>query len=442
MIRTIQGREVKGVVDGSGLYFSRLATAGQFAFYGGVASDSTGAIATEARVPVPYAVSPAATIVAQTRYIFRQYQELLSTIGSSLNETLQVEQYIPRKVYADGYIETSRGKGFIERGRPASALVCTGDLRPDGCVINPMGIAVIPDGQFKKEIPPASTGYQKSLGQEQFGDAFMQEPIFNEVVTAGPYVFIVGDVVLNFQSRQIEPEVRMPGEIWWGSAIRNEANFLLARLERYLSRVNSSLPQVIHSTVFLADIEDLFELDEVWRRHFAADPPARTVLPVRGLSVPRREGQTMSHPEGAIRMEHLTLGIRPGFGITREVISTGEAPLLHESEAVRAGRLLWISGQVAGGRDGLMTTPDIGSQVDFIFSRLDAICQAGGTSLQNLVRLRAFVTEPENAYVVYSALRRAVPQEPPTVAITGVPSPLPVPGSKVMMDGVAFIPEA
>ena len=57
--------------------------------------------------------------------------------------------------------------------------------------------------------------------------------------------------------------------------------------------------------------------------------------------------------------------------------------------------------------------------------------------VDRLVRLRAFLTDPEEAPLVYGALKKAVPSDPPTVMVTGVPGPFPVPGATVMLDAVA-----
>jgi enamine deaminase RidA (YjgF/YER057c/UK114 family) len=434
-----QGRLVRDVVDGGGLYFSRLASAGPYAFLSGVAADETGGVVSEAHVAPPYSLSPPAHVVAQTQFVFGRYKALLEELGSGINEIVQVEQHIPHKIYADGYIDVSRAKGFMDKGRPTSALLCTGDLMPTGCVINPTGIAVLPGTNVKKEIPPSSEGYQESLTSDEYGESYIEEGPFNEVVTAGGYVFTVGDVVMNWQTRDIEEEVRIGDHIWWGSEIRNEADFLATRLEWYLSRVEATLADVVHTTVYLLDIGDLFELDRVWKRRFPKDPPARTVVPVRGLGAPRLEAPGLGHKDLGVKMEHLTQSIRSGFGVTKEVVSTGAAPLQHESEAIKAGPLLWISGQFAVSESGLPVAADTAGQLEHLFGRLEAICRAGGTRLNNLVRLRAFLTNPGDAYLVYAALKRAVPSDPPSVMVTGVPGPLQIPGCTVQLDAVAYI---
>src|SRR4051794_14899249 len=117
---TRTGRSVKDEVDGGGIYSSRFVTAGPYAFLGGVAVDETGQIAKEALVDAPYDTSPSAHAVAQTRYLFSRYKQLLEEHGSTINDVLQVEQFIAHKVHADGYLSVSRGDGFMDTRRPTS----------------------------------------------------------------------------------------------------------------------------------------------------------------------------------------------------------------------------------------------------------------------------------------------------------------------------------
>ena len=435
------GRVVKDVVDSGGLYFSRLATAGPFVFMASVAVDSTGRIPREARPSAPYHLSPPAHVVEQTRYIFSRYVEGLNELGSSINDVVQVEQHIPAKVYADGYLDTSRGKGFMERGRPTSALLQTGELAPEGCVINPTGIAIIPDDDTKKEIQKETAGYHDSLTHDQYGETYAEEGPFNEVVSAGPYVFTVGDVALNWATNDIEEDVKVSPALWWGSEIRNETDFLLTRLGNYVGRVDASLDDVVHTTIYLTDIGDYFELDRVWKKRFGDNPPARTVVPCIGLGAPRLDAPNLGHEDLAVRVEHLTQTLRPGAGGTREVISTGGETLAHEPEAIKAGPILWISQLASGGPSGPHSAPNARVQLEYIFGRIDEICRAGGTELKNLVRLRAYLADPADAPAVYAALRDAVPSDPPTVMVTGVPGPLPIPGGSIILDAAAYVPE-
>ena len=434
------GRRTEGTVDGSGLYFSRVVAAGPYAFFAGPAVDDDGRWPDEVRPPAPYHLSPAAHVTEQTRLIYKRLGEELGKLGSSNLDILQVEQFIPRKVYADGYLNVSRGKGAMESKRPASALLACGDLFSPEAVIDPTGIAFIPGGGQEKEILQESDGFQQGMKQEMFGETYKEEGPFNEVVAGGPYVFTVGDQVMDWGKGDIPPEVKVGDFVWWGSEIRNETTFLLDRLERYLDWAGATLDDVIHTTVYLTRISDYYEFDMAWKARFPNDPPARTVIPVRGLGIPRIEAEGLGHADKAVNIEHLTQSIRPGAGATKEIIEVpGEESMSHESVAVKAGDLVWVSSLYAarpGG--GLATSPDARSQLEEIFERLQKIVETAGSSMANLVRIRAFITDPADAYAVYAAVRAACPSDPPNVVVTGVPGPLPFPGCTVAVDAVAY----
>ena len=103
--------------------------------------------------------------------------------------------------------------------------------------------------------------------------------------------------------------------------------------------------------------------------------------------------------------------------------------------------MLWVSGRIAGDGDGLKSGPSTANQLGHIFSRLEKICEVGGTSLRNLLRIRAYLTDVRDTGAVYAALKRAVPSDPPCVAITGVPGPLQWPGATVIVDAIAYVPD-
>jgi enamine deaminase RidA (YjgF/YER057c/UK114 family) len=128
-----------------------------------------------------------------------------------------------------------------------------------------------------------------------------------------------------------------------------------------------------------------------------------------------------------------------GRGATRQAISLpgGALPDV-ESDAVRVGNLLWIGGQIAADRDGPVTAPDTGLQLDYIFGRLASICEDGGSSLADLLRIRAFVTDERTGYAFYAKLKEMVPVDPPVACVIVVPDPLHVPSCTVSIDAVAL----
>ena len=429
-------RHVAGPIDGNGLYQSRMARGGDWFFMASPPVDEQGRIPPEVEVPAPYTLSPSAHVRNQTRYVFERYGELLEGLGATFQQVAQVEQYIQWKSHADGYLEVSRGPGFLEWNRPSSALMETGDFIPDGMVVAPSAFGFVPRPGFReKEI--RSTGLSYARKYPEFGPSYTHEAPFSEVVLAGPYVFCT--IWASDYETGVHPDVVLPDWVWWGQEIRNEALWGMDALRRKLETGGTSIENAVHCTVLLVEIEDLYELDLVWGEAFGDNPPARTVTPVRGLGAPRWEG-AKHHTEGAMKMEIQFRSIRPGHGTVKEIIEVEGGQLGIDPAAVKAGDLLWTSSQFAGGVKGLATAPDASSQVDFLFRRLGDICEAGGTSLDQLLRLRAYVSDPNDGYAVYEGLRKYVPADPPCVVVAGVPGPLQVPGCTVMMDAVAYAP--
>src|SRR6266568_251551 len=324
-----RGRICVGLVEGEGLYYSRLVTAGPYVFMSALPVDDSGQLPSQAVVEPPYHLSPAAHVRLQTRFIYETYVKELGDVGSSIADVVQIEQFMPAKRFGDGYTEESRSPGFLDRLRPTSANICTGDLRPSFATVTHTGIAVSPGFGYSKHVVPSSDGYVESLTQKSFGATFADEGPFNEVITAGPYVFTVGDTAVDWANADVHADAKVDDLVWWGSEIRSETNFVLNRLASYLARTGCALDDIVHITVYLTDLGDLYELDQVWRREFGSAPPARTVLPCRGLGIPAFEGKDLHHRDRAVHMEQLAQAVRPDAGYQRDVIARGLSPIGH-----------------------------------------------------------------------------------------------------------------
>jgi reactive intermediate/imine deaminase len=63
------------------------------------------------------------------------------------------------------------------------------------------------------------------------------------------------------------------------------------------------------------------------------------------------------------------------------------------SHAVRAGKTLYISGQVAQDKDGKLVGPgDIAVQAAQVFANLQSVVEAAGGTMQNIVKLNTYTT--------------------------------------------------
>jgi len=419
-----QKRTTAGRIDAGGVYCSRLAAGGGYVFLAGTAMDEHGRLAGAARPQPPYEGSAAAQSRAQTRYIFERYRELLPQLGASLDDLVQLEQYVKLKVHTDGYFREALAPGFMGASRPVGATAQVGEYFPDEAVVSVTGLGIIPDRDagFVKEFPgldPSKPGGQ-----------------FPEMVAAGPYLFTT--YYPTDSKTGIHPAVRTEDWNWRGSEIRGEAEYGVEVMQKRLALVGASLDDIVDYTLFLADPGDLYEFDLVLRKALHGRAPTRTVIPIRGLANPRREG-AFGHEQGALRMEAQFRCLVPGRGAEKVMVPGPGEGFGYQSAGVRVGPLLWISSQVA---DAEHRGGGAAREIDNILEKIAVTCRNGGTSPRHLLRLRALVGRRVDALAVYAALRKWVPDAPPTVCIIVVPAPLPVADCSVALDAVAHVEDA
>ena len=99
----------------------------------------------------------------------------------------------------------------------------------------------------------------------------------------GPYsqAVKVSDSGLIFTAGQISIDSRS-GEIV-GTDISAQTRQVLENLSAVLVAAGSDLSHVIKTTVFLKDMEDFTEMNEVYASFFRNDPPARSAVEVARL---------------------------------------------------------------------------------------------------------------------------------------------------------------
>jgi len=96
-------------------------------------------------------------------------------------------------------------------------------------------------------------------------------PYSQAIVTDG-WVFCSGQI-------PIDPGT---GEVVRGS-IADQTDLSLRNLRAVLEAAGASLSSVVKTTVFLADMNDFAEMNEVYSRHFGDHKPARAAVEVAAL---------------------------------------------------------------------------------------------------------------------------------------------------------------
>lgn len=95
---------------------------------------------------------------------------------------------------------------------------------------------------------------------------------YSQAIRANGFVFVSGQI-------PIQPET---GEFVPGG-IAEQTEQVLKNLSAVLEAAGSSLLQVVKTTVFLADMKEFSEMNQVYGKYFGDTPPARATVAAAGL---------------------------------------------------------------------------------------------------------------------------------------------------------------
>lgn len=123
--------------------------------------------------------------------------------------------------------------------------------------------------------------------------------------------------------------------------------------------------------------------------------------------------------------------------MTRETIRTDRAPqaIGTYSQAVRVGRTLYLSGQIPLDPQTMtLVAGDIANQVRRAFDNLQAVAEAAGGTLGDLVKLNVYLTDLHHFQVVNQIMAEYFTEPYPARAVIGVAA-LPR-GATIELDGI------
>ena len=126
--------------------------------------------------------------------------------------------------------------------------------------------------------------------------------------------------------------------------------------------------------------------------------------------------------------------------MSRSIISTDRAPqaIGTYSQAVRVGETVYLSGQIPLDPDSMeLVTGDIRDHIHRVFRNLQAVAEAAGGGLADLVKLNVFLTDLGHFATVNEIMAEYFMEPYPARAAVGVAA-LPK-GAKVEMDAVMVL---
>ena len=95
---------------------------------------------------------------------------------------------------------------------------------------------------------------------------------YSQAIRAGGFVFVSGQIAIDPATGQFVP-----------GSVAEQTERVLKNLAAVLKAAGSSLDKVVKTTVFLADMKEFTEMNEVYATFFSEAPPARATVAAAGL---------------------------------------------------------------------------------------------------------------------------------------------------------------
>jgi 3-hydroxyisobutyrate dehydrogenase len=108
----------------------------------------------------------------------------------------------------------------------------------------------------------------------------------------------------------------------------------------------------------------------------------------------------------------------------REIISPENVhPAVGYSHATRKGNFLFVSGQIALDKDGkIVGEGDFRAQAEQVFKNLIAVIEAGGGSINNILKTTTFLTDLSNRPALAEVREKFYGAEPPASTLVVISS--------------------
>lgn len=95
---------------------------------------------------------------------------------------------------------------------------------------------------------------------------------YSQAIQAGGFLFCSGQIPLDPVTGELK-----------GGGIREQTEQVLDNIAAILDAAGLTFADVAKTTIFLVDLAHFAEVNEIYGRRFAADPPARSTVEVQGL---------------------------------------------------------------------------------------------------------------------------------------------------------------
>lgn len=408
-------------VAGSTINHAYAVKAGNWIFLNGhEAYDFEKGLSPEVEGQPGYALSGRPPLRREADYIIKRMRTILKEFGADLANTVRVDQFYTHGAAVSAY-HLARFAEFGGYIAPSTSIIMercfTGRTNTHTALL---AAAPGPGWDIEKITPP--------------GRAISASGYF-PAVTVNDFVFVAGNMATG-EDGELPPSVRLPANRRWGgqTSFRRQVQYCVKeRLEPSLKAAGSSLENCLKAQAYVRGVENFPDFMEVWSQLFRNIPCAVTVVPAKDYA----------NTDGSLEVNLIAL--KNGARRRKQVVPLDIPPLATFGPCVRAGELVFPSGMMAVGRDGLVPAADQASAFEglglagqaqgvMLMSYVDAICKAVNVPIRNVVRAQYFLGDMRHFTGIAAAWSDRYGKTPHPFACVQVPVPLPATAAAAIAD--------
>jgi enamine deaminase RidA (YjgF/YER057c/UK114 family) len=405
---------------GSTVSYAYAVKAGPWIFLNGhEAYDFERGLAPEVEGPPGNRLSGRPPLRREADYILQRMRRILKEFGADLTNAVRVDQYYTMGPAVSAY-HLARFAEFGQFIPPSTSIIMERCFTARTNTHTSM-IAVVPgpgvtvEGIRLPDQPISASGYFPAM-------------VVNDLV------FVAGNMAL--QNGALPPNVKVPDTARWGgqTAFRRQVHAVIKdALEPSLKAAGSALEHSLKAQAHIRGVENFPDFMDVWSQYFREIPCAVTLVPAKDYA----------SSEGMLEINLIAL--KGGATRRKQVVEVDIPGMAAYGPCVRAGDLVFASGLMAVGRDGLV--PEAGNAAAFdglslagqaqgamLLAYADAVCKAVGVTSSNILRAQYFLTDMRDFAGISAAWSDRFGKQPHPFAAVQVPGPLPPSGATVVSD--------
>lgn len=405
---------------GSSISYAYAVKAGPWIFLNGHEGyDFERGLAPEVEGPPGNRLSGRPPLRREADYLIQRMRRILKEFGADLNNAVRVDQYYTSGPAVSAY-HLARFAEFGQFIPPSTSIIMERCFTASTNTHTSM-IAVVPgpgvtvEGIRLPDQPISASGYFPAM-------------------VANDLVFVAGNMAL--KDGQLPPNVRVPPTARWGgqTGFRRQVHAVIKdALEPSLKAAGSTLQDSVKAQAYIRGVDNFPDFMDVWSQYFREIPCAVTLVPAKDYA----------SSEGMLEINLIAL--KGGSTRRKQVVEVDIPGVATYGPCIRAGDLVFASGLMPVGRDGLVPAANNASAFDslslagqaqgaMLFAYAEAICKAVGVSTNNIVRAQHFMTDIREFAGLSAAWSDRFGKQPHPFAAVQVPGPLPPSGARVISD--------